>query len=86
MKYWIFQNYFDIFLSLQKEDITTDEVLTAAGLAAGLTPEAVAEAKEHASQPAIKEQLRAHTEEATKHGVSPFFLYVARWVGNADLH
>lgn len=50
------------------EDITTDEVLTAAGLAAGLTPEAVAEAKEHAIQPAIKEQLRAHTAEAAKHG------------------
>lgn len=63
---------------MQDEDITSNEVLTAVGLAAGLTTEAVAEVKEHATRPAIKEKLRAHTEEAAKHGVSLLFTYIAR--------
>ncbi|XP_063881974.1 glutathione S-transferase kappa 1-like [Scylla paramamosain] len=50
------------------EDITSPEVLAAAGLAAGLTPESLAEVKEQMGQPAIKQLLKAHTDEAVGYG------------------
>ncbi|XP_045117085.1 glutathione S-transferase kappa 1-like isoform X2 [Portunus trituberculatus] len=50
------------------EDILSAEVLGSAGLAAGLTPEALAEVKEQMSQPATKERLKAYTDEAVEHG------------------
>lgn len=50
------------------EDITSPEVLAAAGLAAGLTPDSLAEVKEQMGQPAIKQRLKDHTEEAVGYG------------------
>lgn len=61
-----------IYLSLQHEDITSYEVLTTVGLAAGLTPEAVAEVKEHTSQPATKQRLEAYTQELVQRNVNSF--------------
>lgn len=67
------------------EDITSNEVLTAVGLAAGLTPEALAEVKEQMSQPAIKQRLRAHTDEAFGYGAFGVPSIVAHVGGKPEL-
>ncbi|XP_063882305.1 glutathione S-transferase kappa 1-like isoform X2 [Scylla paramamosain] len=50
------------------EDILSAEVLASAGLAAGLTPKALAEVKEQMGQPVTKQRLKAYTDEAVEHG------------------
>ncbi|KAG0698751.1 Glutathione S-transferase kappa 1 [Chionoecetes opilio] len=50
------------------EDIISAEVLAAAGVAAGLTPEALVEVKEQMGQPVTKQQFKAHTDEAVGYG------------------
>ena len=47
-------------------------MLASAGLAAGLTPEALAEVKDQMGQPATKERLKAYTDEAVENGVRFF--------------
>ena len=63
---------------LKHKDISSSEVLTSVGLAAGLTPEFVAEVKEQMGQPATKQRLKAYTDEAVQHGVSFFSPFVAK--------
>ena len=58
-------------------------MLSAAGLAAGLTPETLAEVKEQMVQPVTKQRLKATTDEAVGYGVSfsPFNDYIRRLFG-----
>uniref|UniRef100_A0A0P4WBE5 Glutathione S-transferase kappa n=1 Tax=Scylla olivacea TaxID=85551 RepID=A0A0P4WBE5_SCYOL len=61
--------YFNVPVELNDhEDILSAEVLASAGLAAGLTPKALAEVKEQMGQPVTKQRLKAYTDEAVEHG------------------